>query len=120
AASRGGPKVLRATLDLSPQANATNTSYAVSLGGFSALASDANCMSGAAVDIPLSASFTLNRIAAPLITSASATTFVVASPNTITVTATGSPTPTLSVAGMPNGVTFTPATGVLGGTPALG
>ena len=114
--------VLLATFDLAPQASATNNSYVVSLGGFSALASEAtNCLSGNAVDIPLTASFTLNRVAAPTITSASSTTFVVNTPNSFAVTATGSPTPTLSVSGgIPSGVTFAPATGILGGTPALG
>ncbi len=58
---------------------------------------------------------------APAITSANSTTFVVGSNGSFTVTATGSPTPTLSVSGMlPSGVTFTPATGVLSGTPATG
>src|SRR5205823_5768062 len=38
-----------------------------------------------------------------------------------TVTATGSPAPTLSEIGiLPSGVTFNTTTGVLGGTPALG
>ncbi len=58
---------------------------------------------------------------APAITSANSTTFVVGSNGSFTVTATGSPTPTLSMSGMlPGGVTFTPATGVLSGTPAAG
>jgi uncharacterized delta-60 repeat protein len=57
----------------------------------------------------------------PGITSASNTTFTVGSNGSFTVTATGSPTPTLSESGaLPSGVTFTPATGVLGGTPAVG
>jgi hypothetical protein len=57
----------------------------------------------------------------PAITSANATTFTVNSAGTFTVTKTGSPTPTLSLTGaLPTGVTFTAATGVLAGTPALG
>jgi len=64
--------VLLATFDISPQANATNNTYVLSLGGFSALASEpTNCLSGNAVDIPISASFTLNRVAPPAITSGS-------------------------------------------------
>ncbi len=58
---------------------------------------------------------------APAITSANNVTFTVNSAGTFTVTATGVPVPTLSVTGaLPTGVTFTPATGVLAGTPASG
>jgi uncharacterized repeat protein (TIGR01451 family) len=58
---------------------------------------------------------------APQFTSANATTFVVKTPNTFTVTATGTPPPTLSHTGtLPSGVTFTAATGALAGTPAAG
>ncbi len=55
---------------------------------------------------------------APAITSANHTTFTEGSAGTFTVTATGSPTPTLAESGtLPTGVTFTPGTGVLAGTP---
>ncbi|MEQ1516069.1 MAG: fibronectin type III domain-containing protein, partial [Usitatibacteraceae bacterium] len=58
---------------------------------------------------------------APQITSANATTFTVGALGTFLVTATGTPNPTLALAGtLPTGVTFTPATGALAGTPALG
>ena len=58
---------------------------------------------------------------APQFTSANAATFVVKSPNTFTVTATGTPAPTLTRSGaLPSGVTFTAATGALAGTPASG
>jgi hypothetical protein len=58
---------------------------------------------------------------APQITSANHTTFTAGTGGTFTVTATGSPTPTLSESGtLPNGVTFDPATGTLSGTPAAG
>jgi hypothetical protein len=58
---------------------------------------------------------------APAITSAATTTFTVGVAGTFTVTATGSPAPTLALTGaLPAGVTFTPATGVLGGTPGAG
>ena len=58
---------------------------------------------------------------APLITSPNSTTFTVGAPGTFTVTATGSPTPTLSESGaLPSGVTFNSSTGVLSGTPAAG
>src|SRR5205814_6184083 len=114
--------VLLATFDISPQANATNNTYVLSLGGFSALASEpTNCLSGNAVDIPISASFTLNRVAPPTITSGSSATFVVNTPSSFAVTATGSPAPTFSLsAGAPAGVTIGSVSGVLGGSPALG
>ena len=58
---------------------------------------------------------------APGFTSTNALSIVVGNTLSLTVTATGNPAPTLSLAGtLPNGVTFTPATGVLGDTPALG
>ena len=57
----------------------------------------------------------------PVITSATSAVFKVGVAGTFTVTATGAPKPTLSMTGaLPAGVTFTPATGVLGGTPAAG
>ena len=58
---------------------------------------------------------------APAITSVASTSFTVGSAGTFTVTATGAPAPALSEAGaLPNGVTFTAATGALSGTPAAG
>ena len=60
-------------------------------------------------------------VAPPAITSVNNVTFTVTTAGTFTVTATGTPIPALSVAGaLPGGVAFTPATGVLAGTPALG
>ncbi|MDQ6613713.1 MAG: Ig-like domain repeat protein [Actinomycetota bacterium] len=57
----------------------------------------------------------------PAITSAASTTFAVGAAGSFTVVATGSPAPTLAESGtLPSGVTFDPATGVLGGTPAAG
>jgi hypothetical protein len=54
----------------------------------------------------------------PAITSGNSLTCEVGTPCSLTVAATGTPTPTLSVTGtLPSGVTFTPGTGVLGGTP---
>ncbi len=62
---------------------------------------------------------TVNKAAA--ITSANNMTFQVGIAGSFTVTATGAPTPTLSVSGtLPNGIIFTPGTGVLGGMPAAG
>ncbi len=61
------------------------------------------------------------QASAPGISSANNTTFTVNAAGTFTLTATGNPVPTLSVSGtLPTGVTFTPATGVLAGTPAAG
>ncbi len=61
---------------------------------------------------------------APAITSTSSTTFAVASPGTFTVTATGTPTPSLTEDGaVPQGVTFVDnhnGTATLSGTPAAG
>jgi hypothetical protein len=58
---------------------------------------------------------------APVFTSPNSTTFTVGTADSFTVTATGSPTPTLSRTGtLPSGVTFNAATGVLSGTPAAG
>ncbi|APV50801.1 hypothetical protein BWI17_14560 [Betaproteobacteria bacterium GR16-43] len=57
----------------------------------------------------------------PAFTSANSTTFTRNSAGNFSVTRTGTPTPTLSMTGtLPTGVTFTPATGALAGTPALG
>ena len=56
---------------------------------------------------------------APTITSANSTTFTVGTAGTFPVTATGTPTPTLSeTVPLPSGVTFNTTTGVLSGTPA--
>ncbi len=66
-------------------------------------------------------SFTLTVDQASAITSANTAAFTVGSPGTFTVTATAFPAPTLSETGaLPSGVTFTPATGKLAGTPGAG
>ena len=65
--------------------------------------------------------FTLTVGIPPVITSASSTTFVIGTAGTFTVTATGTPAPTLAQTGvLPTGVTFDTATGILSGTPAVG
>jgi Bacterial Ig-like domain (group 3)/Bacterial Ig-like domain (group 1)/Putative Ig domain/Domain of unknown function (DUF4214)/Invasin, domain 3 len=68
--------------------------------------------------------FVLTVDEAPAITSADRTTLTVGTAGSLTVTATGFPTPALSEGGaLPGGVTFTPhadATASLGGTPAAG
>ncbi|MFB3920483.1 MAG: putative Ig domain-containing protein [Terriglobia bacterium] len=65
--------------------------------------------------------FTLTIHQAPVITSASSTTFAVGTAGSFTVTATGYPTPTLSESGtLPSGVTFVAGTGALAGTPGAG
>jgi hypothetical protein len=67
---------------------------------------------------------TLGNVAAPAITSAASTTFTVGTGGTFSVTATGSPTPTLVETGaLPGGVTFVDngnGTATLAGTPAAG
>lgn len=58
---------------------------------------------------------------APIITSATNTTFTVGNSGVFNVTKTGSPVPDMSVSGtFPNGVSFNPGTGNLAGTPAVG
>ncbi len=70
------------------------------------------------VGTPATQSFTLTVNAAPAITSANHVTFTQGTAGSFTVTATGSPAPTLAESGtLPAGVTFTPGTGVLAGTP---
>ena len=65
--------------------------------------------------------FALTVNQTPAITSANSTSFMVGSPGTFTVTATGFPVATLAESGtLPSGVTFNAATGVLSGTPATG
>ncbi|MEO8361716.1 MAG: putative Ig domain-containing protein, partial [Vicinamibacteria bacterium] len=65
--------------------------------------------------------FTLTVNQPPAITSANNTTFTVGINGSFTVTKSGFPSPTLSMTGaLPTGVTFTPATGALSGTPAGG
>ncbi|MBC7877497.1 MAG: sortase [Anaerolineales bacterium] len=65
--------------------------------------------------------FSITINSAPVITSANNASFTLGSLGSFTVTATGSPTPILSMVGsLPAGVTFTPATGILSGTPAAG
>ena len=57
---------------------------------------------------------------APIITSANTATFTVGVPGSFTVTATGNPAPTFSVAGvLPAGLALNPTTGVLSGTPLM-
>ena len=70
---------------------------------------------------PATQSFTLTVNQAPAITSANNATFALGVASTFTVTATGTPAPTLSETGsLPSGVTFAAATGILSGTPATG
>ncbi|MGH9513304.1 MAG: beta strand repeat-containing protein [Terriglobales bacterium] len=68
--------------------------------------------------------FTLTVDAAPAITSANSATFSIGNAGSFTVTATGTPIPTLTKTGaLPSGVTFVDnknGTGTLGGTPAAG
>jgi hypothetical protein len=73
------------------------------------------------VGSPATQSFTLTVTSsgtAPALTSAPSTTFTQGTAGTFTVTATGSPTPTITESGaLPTGVTF--AGGVLSGTPTV-
>ena len=61
--------------------------------------------------------FQLNGVA-PSITSANGVTFMLLTEGTFTLTATGSPAPTLSESGaLPSGITFNTGTGILSGIP---
>lgn len=71
------------------------------------------------VGSPANQNFTLTINQAPAITSANNVTFNTGTASQFPVTATGSPTPALSVSGMlPSGMTF--SNGLLSGTPAVG
>jgi hypothetical protein len=66
-------------------------------------------------------SATLPGQGSPTFTSANKATFVEGLAGSFTVTASGSPTPTLTETGaLPSGITFNAATGLLSGTPASG
>ncbi len=69
-------------------------------------------------------SFTLNVVSPPAFTSANSATFASGVPGSFTVTASGSPLPTLSVGTLPDWLTFTAGArtgqGVLSGTPPAG
>ncbi len=98
--------------------NSTGTlSGTPSVGGVFSLSFTAQNSLGSVTQTP----FTLTVGAAPLITSANAATFMTGAANTFAVTATGSPTPSLSESGaLPTGVTFVDngnGTGTLSGTP---
>jgi hypothetical protein len=67
----------------------------------------------------VSLSGTATQVAA--IASANSATLIVGTAGSVTVTATGTPAPTLSESGtLPDGLTFSVSTGVLSGTPAAG
>ncbi|MCA9578201.1 MAG: hypothetical protein KC668_22360, partial [Myxococcales bacterium] len=71
------------------------------------------------VGSPATLTFSITVNSPPAITSAASTTFVVGAAGSFTVTATGTPAPTIARTGaLPTGVTF--AGGVLSGTPAAG
>ncbi|HRZ07786.1 MAG TPA: Ig-like domain-containing protein, partial [Candidatus Competibacteraceae bacterium] len=96
--------------------SAACTTSALSLGSHSLTAvysGDANFTGGT------SAPLTHNVNQAPAITSAATTTFTVGQSDSFTVTATGTPAPTISYSGtLPSGVSFT--SGTFSGTPAAG
>jgi hypothetical protein len=76
---------------------------------------------GDATDGTVTQSFTLTVDELPTIQSVNDATFVAGSPGSFTVQAKGFPVPQFTESGrLPNGVTFTAATGVLTGTPAPG
>ncbi len=79
-----------------------------------------SAQNGIAPDDTETFSITVSAGIAPIITSTAVITATEGAVYTYTVTATGTPTPALSASGLPAWLTFTPATGVLTGTPAAG
>jgi len=79
---------------------------------------------GAGASMVTSSTDSITIDALPAITSSSTTTFTVGTPGSFTVTATGTPTPTINDSGaLPTGVSFTNngnGTATLSGTPAAG
>jgi hypothetical protein len=114
---------LLATFNITPTSAGVSSNFVISTGStFSAVSVDDPTQPGCgnATDVLIPATFTLNYVGSPAFTSANTATFTVNSASSFTVTASGAPTPTLSIAGaLPAGVTFTPATGVISGTPTL-
>ncbi len=113
-----------ATFEIAPQTSATNVSYSFSLDGASEInhaLAGTNCFTAFNVD-PMAPSITLLRGTAPQVTSATSATFTVGFAGSYQVTATGTPTPGLTIGGaiLPANVSFVPATGTLSGTPQLG
>ena len=97
-----------ATFSGTPAAS-TGGSYPITITGHNGIGADAT------------QSFTLTVNQAAAITSANNAAFAETTPETLTVTVTGFPLPTLSETGaLPPGVTFNAGTGVLSGTPAAG
>ena len=112
-----------ATFTIAPQPGANDV--VISLSSTSIIAVDADGFCGATTvptELPISASFNLIRNNAPVFTSSNAATFSTATNNSFTVTAVGSPTPTLSLTNgsLPGGVTFSAGSGLLQGQPAAG
>jgi hypothetical protein len=66
-AASGAANLLLATVDLTPQAGATNAAYVISFNSNSDLITNTNaaCSAGLVDNTPLTATFTLNRLAAP-------------------------------------------------------
>ena len=115
---------LLATFDITPASAAVSSTYVISTGStFSAMSVDSPAQPGCgnAIDVLIPATFTLNYVSTPAFTSATSNTFTLNSAGSFAVTTSGTPAPTLSIVGaLPSGVTFTPATGLLSGSPALG
>ncbi len=124
--------LLLQTFDLTPQANATASSYVLSTGAGSILAVDTtgavDC-SGIAGVPSAGATFTMNLFvppAQPAFTSANPPANATGTVNAVygghTFTATGNPAPVFNVTAgaLPAGITLTAATGVLSGTPTAG
>lgn len=115
--SRGGA-ALPSGVTFTDNGNGTGTLSgiaAVGTGGTYAITFTATNVNGSSS----AQSFTLTVRQVPQITSANNATFTTGAPGSFTVTATGSPTPAITVSGsLPTGVTF--SNGVLSGTPASG
>jgi kumamolisin len=78
------------------------------------------CVASNAVGSATSVPQTLTVGVAPLLTSQSAATFLLGTPGTFTITASGTPAPTFAITGLPSWASFNTATGTLTGTPPNG
>ncbi len=115
---------LLATFEIDPQVTATNASYVLTLDAASEInhaPTGLNCFTDFTAD-SISPSITLTRGTTPQFSSANSTIFTVGFSGNFQVVADGTPAPTLTLGGqaLPANLSFTPATGMLAGTPQLG
>lgn len=125
-ANNGGSPITSYTASCTPSGSSTGPSSPITVTGltngtpYSCQVRATNAAGNGAFSGSVAVTPTATPVA-PQIVSANATTFTVLSAGSFTVGATGTPAPTLALTGtLPMGVTFTPGTGALAGTPASG